>query len=167
MKQKAFNIQWDTDNDIEIFKTLPKEIDIPENIVDFDDISDYISDQTGYCHSGYDLAYQISGEIFSTVNEINNFDMIQSKIKYNDELILILNKKGAKYIFSDQKYIDNKDTWYTEFVPFKYHNHYISLYKTKNGQMKYIGHAWYSPTESYIQEFYDLKSCVKWLTDKE
>ena len=167
MKQKAFNIQWDTDNDIEILKTLPKEINIPENIVNFDDISDYISGETGYCHYGYDLVYQISGEIFATVDEINNLDMIQTIIKYHNELIVVLNNKGAKYIFSDQKYIDGKDKWYTECVPFKYHNHYISLYKDKNGKTKYIGHAWSSPTENYIEECYDLKTCVKWLTDEE
>ena len=34
---------------------LPDEIEIPENITDMDEISDYLSDQTGYCHKGFDI----------------------------------------------------------------------------------------------------------------
>lgn len=49
---KAVNIKWDTDGeDIE----LPSEIEIPPKIADEDEISDYISDVTGFCHMGFDL----------------------------------------------------------------------------------------------------------------
>ena len=129
MKQKAINIIWDVDNETDL-DYLPKEIDIPVNIMNIDDISDYISNYTGFCHKGFEMVYQVfKNEIFTTLDEIKNLYMIQNQIKYKGELIFILNKKGAKYIFSDQKYIDEKEIWYTECVPFKYHNHYISLYK--------------------------------------
>lgn len=49
---KAINIKWDTDGEkIE----LPVEIEIPEEITDEDEISDYISDETGFCHYGFEL----------------------------------------------------------------------------------------------------------------
>lgn len=49
---KATNILWDTDGeDI----ALPTEIQIPDGMVDEDEISDYISDQTGFCHFGFEL----------------------------------------------------------------------------------------------------------------
>lgn len=53
---KTCNIEWDTDDyeegaDI----SLPKEIDIPSGMVDIDEISDYISDVTGFCHKGFCL----------------------------------------------------------------------------------------------------------------
>lgn len=49
---KAINIKWDTDGEkIE----LPTEIEIPEEITDEDEISDYISDETGFCHYGFEL----------------------------------------------------------------------------------------------------------------
>lgn len=54
---KAFNIQWDTDGDMKLFNNLPKEIQIPDGITDEDDISDYISNETGFCHFGFDLEY--------------------------------------------------------------------------------------------------------------
>lgn len=60
---KAINIKWDTDGDLELLQKLPKEIEIPEYLIDEDtdvddyeeDISNYISDTTGFCHCGFDL----------------------------------------------------------------------------------------------------------------
>jgi hypothetical protein len=52
---KAINIEWDTDGDMELLKQLPTEIEIPEEIVDEDEISDYLSDQTGFCHYGFEV----------------------------------------------------------------------------------------------------------------
>ena len=49
---KAINIQWDTDGEN---ISLPKEIDIPEGMTDEEQISDYISDKTGFCHYGFEL----------------------------------------------------------------------------------------------------------------
>lgn len=52
---KAINIKWDTDGDMEMLKQLPKEMEIPEDMTDEDEISNYLSDQTGFCHYGFDL----------------------------------------------------------------------------------------------------------------
>lgn len=55
----AFNIIWDCDSEEE--KTfLPTEIEIPEELTDGDgfyeeEISDYISAFTGFCHKGFEL----------------------------------------------------------------------------------------------------------------
>ena len=58
---KAVNIKWDvTDDDIdemddeacEILESLPTEMIIPEGI------SDWLSDETGYCHDGFRLVDQ-------------------------------------------------------------------------------------------------------------
>jgi uncharacterized protein YozE (UPF0346 family) len=50
---KATNILWDTDNNSDL--DLPEEIEIPDNITDYDEICDYLSDITGYCHTGFVL----------------------------------------------------------------------------------------------------------------
>ena len=53
---KAYDIAWDTDGDEEILESLPTEIEIPKEIEgDEDEISDYISDVTGFCHFGFKL----------------------------------------------------------------------------------------------------------------
>ena len=49
---KAINIQWDMDDGDML---LPKEIGIPDGMTDEDEISDYISDVTGFCHEGFEL----------------------------------------------------------------------------------------------------------------
>lgn len=52
---KAVNIRWDVDFDEEL-ETLPTEISIPVGLVDEDEISDYITNETGFCHKGFELA---------------------------------------------------------------------------------------------------------------
>lgn len=53
---KAVEIKWDvTDNEMddeacEILESLPTEMIIPEGMTDLDEISDWLSDETGYCH---------------------------------------------------------------------------------------------------------------------
>lgn len=59
---KAVNIQWDTDGDQELFNELPTEIDIPDGMDDEDEISDYISDVTGFCHYGFEIKKYRDGE---------------------------------------------------------------------------------------------------------
>lgn len=51
---KAVNIAWDVDTE-EDLQLLPVEIEIPEKIEDIEEISDYISDLTGFCHLGFEL----------------------------------------------------------------------------------------------------------------
>lgn len=55
---KATNIIWDID-DPEDAKYLPTEIEIPNGMTDEDDISDYLSDTTGFCHEGFCLALSV------------------------------------------------------------------------------------------------------------
>lgn len=52
---RAINIQWDTDGDMEVLNSLPTEIEIPEGVTDTVEISDYISNESGFCHYGFDL----------------------------------------------------------------------------------------------------------------
>lgn len=69
---KATNIEWDV-NDFEDLEYLPTEIEIPDGMTDEDEISDYISDKTGFCHNGYML---------------DNTDPIKKRIK--EKIIMLL-----------------------------------------------------------------------------
>lgn len=54
---KAVNIKWVTDGyDVE----LPDEMEIPEEFItedgiDEDDVSDWLSDETGWLHNGFEI----------------------------------------------------------------------------------------------------------------
>lgn len=58
---KAFNILWDVDSKKDL-EFLPTEIQIPDDIaydgngdINEDAISDYISNETGFCHCGFEI----------------------------------------------------------------------------------------------------------------
>lgn len=51
---KAINIIWDVDFE-EDLENLPTEIDIPNGMTDEDEISNYITDEIGFCHCGFEL----------------------------------------------------------------------------------------------------------------
>lgn len=59
-KYKAFNINWDVDNDEEIIASLPTEltINVDDSITNEEEvsneISNLISDETGFCHYGFE-----------------------------------------------------------------------------------------------------------------
>ena len=64
---KAVDIKWDVTDDgidesddeaCEILESLPTEMDIPEGMTDPDEISDWLSDETGFCHYGFRLIDQ-------------------------------------------------------------------------------------------------------------
>lgn len=49
---KAANIIWDTDGE-DVF--LPTEISIPDGMKDGEEIGDYLSEMTGFCHKGFSI----------------------------------------------------------------------------------------------------------------
>ena len=49
---KAVDILWDVD-DLRDLTHLPKEVEIPWGMTDLDEISDYLSDVTEFCHRGF------------------------------------------------------------------------------------------------------------------
>ena len=64
---KVVKIKWDTDGDMKMLKSLPKEIDITDefDVNDYeddedqllDDISDWLSDTYGYCHFCFEIKF--------------------------------------------------------------------------------------------------------------
>ena len=58
---KAVNIKWDTDGDMELLEELPTEVEIPDYLITddeddlLDDISDWLSDEYGFCHYAFEI----------------------------------------------------------------------------------------------------------------
>lgn len=68
---KATNIKWDTDEEKEVLELLPTEIIIPDDLTELykedreyalEKISDYLSDETGFCHGGFEIIKEITKE---------------------------------------------------------------------------------------------------------
>ena len=69
---KAMNIKWDVTDGAEdmtqeemneVLETLPTEVNIPDSLIDeefdedyyYSDISDWLSNEYGFCHFGFEL----------------------------------------------------------------------------------------------------------------
>ncbi len=66
---KAVNIKWDTDGDLEWLYILPKELEIPDGMVDEDEISEWLSDQEGFCHNGFEIVKELSQNYIDILKE--------------------------------------------------------------------------------------------------
>lgn len=86
---KAKNIKWDTDGDMEVFNELPTEMIIPDELEEMykkdkeytlEEISDWLSDETGFCHDGFEIKREITKE--SVENEL--YDFFNDKMKTGD-----------------------------------------------------------------------------------
>lgn len=86
---KAINIKWDTDGDMEVFDELPTEMIISNELEELykedkeyalEEISDWISDEIGFCHAGFEVVIEITRQ--SVENEL--FDFFNDKMKTGD-----------------------------------------------------------------------------------
>ena len=86
---KAINIKWDTDGDIEVLNELPTEMIIPNELEELykkdreyalEEISDWLSDETGFCHDGFEVVKVITKE--SVENEL--YDFFNDKMETGD-----------------------------------------------------------------------------------
>ena len=86
---KAINLKWDTDRDMEVLNELPTEMIIPNELEELykkdreyalEEISDWLSDETGFCHDGFEVVSEITKE--SVENDL--YDFFNDKMKTGD-----------------------------------------------------------------------------------
>lgn len=86
---KAINIKWDTDGDMEVLNELPTEMIVPDELEEIykkdkeyalEEISDWLSDETGFCHDGFEVVKKITKE--SVENEL--YDFFNDKMETGD-----------------------------------------------------------------------------------
>ena len=86
---KAINIKWGTDGDKEVLNELPTEMIIPNELEELykrdreytlEEISDWLSDETGFCHDGFEVVKVITKE--SVENEL--YDFFNDKMETGD-----------------------------------------------------------------------------------
>lgn len=83
---KAINIKWDTDGDEEVLQDLPTEMIIPDDLEEYyyrdrkyeedrryvmEEISDWLSEETGFCHDGFEIVKEVTKE--SVEEELYDF----------------------------------------------------------------------------------------------
>ena len=93
---KAINIKWDTDGNKRILQDLPTEIIIPdylEKLYESDrenaleEISDWLSEETGFCHDGFEIVDGIKEIITEYITD--TITKVKSNIDcYNYEMLI-------------------------------------------------------------------------------
>ncbi len=123
---KAINIKWDVENE-EDLEFLPDEIDIPADMEDEDEISDYISEYTGFCHFGFELVKMDFETLLNELRDGKTFEEICSNLGFSnvecnnnevyedDDLNVFLHQFGAEIFDYGAGYaviMAYKDKWY-------------------------------------------------------
>lgn len=88
---KAINIKWDTDGDMEVLNELPTELIIPDDLEEIykrkedrkyalEEIADWLSEDTGFCHDGFEIEKVITKEFV----EDDLYDFFSDKMETGD-----------------------------------------------------------------------------------
>ena len=109
---KAININWDVDQDLAT--TLPMSIEIPEDITDEEEISNFLSNITGFCHKGFDLIKEVK-PTEKELTRIECIDYICENIYEIKRLVGSLNKNEIKITID----IKNDNTEQTNYRVYK------------------------------------------------
>ena len=107
----AYEIKWDTDGDQEMLDGLPKEIRIPDGMVDDEEISDHLSDETGFCHAGFKLGIYFRGKIMPCNTnwlDDNTFQMWFGEGIFKDY-------EGDSYLIKFEKHLKDNE-WVVEII---------------------------------------------------
>lgn len=117
---KAINVKWDTDGDKEVFNELPTEMIIPDELEEMykedreyalEEISDWLSEETGFCHDGFEVEKVITKEsveddlydFFNDKMETGDAPEIERVRVFKDNLVtvdngIVIDCKGGKQI---------------------------------------------------------------------
>ena len=107
---KAINIKWDTDGDMEVLNELPTELIIPDDLEELykrkedreyaiEEIADWLSEDTGFCHDGFEIEKVITKEFveddlydfFSDEMETGDAPEIERVGRYPDMYVTVDN----------------------------------------------------------------------------
>lgn len=155
---RVYDIKWDTDNDFSTLRLLPSEIAVPENVERLfeeneDAISDYISEQTGFCHFGYKVSYVVDAEVVTNLAS-RGFSVEQDDAKY---VFRKFSVDGKAFIFSVSVCETPKE--FAEEI----YRCYNAIDDSENAASPKTKNKYFDARESktFIKEIYDtLTSCA-------
>lgn len=107
----AYDIGWDTDGNADVLHDLPKEILIPNGMVDDEEISDYLSDQTGFCHSGFKLGIVFRGKSMPYYTNWLDDDTFQ--MWFGEDIFK--DCEGDSYLLKFEKHLKDNE-WVVEVI---------------------------------------------------
>ena len=107
----AYDIKWDTDGDAKVFNGLPERMFIPKELVDNDVISDYLSDEIGYCHAGFKIGIMFRGSILPYYTNWLDSDTFQ--MWFGEDILK--DHEGDSYLIKFEKHLKDNE-WVVEII---------------------------------------------------
>lgn len=107
----AYDIKWDTDGDAKVFNGLPERMFIPKELVDNDVISDYLSDEIGYCHAGFKIGIMFRGSILPYYT--NKLDSDTFQMWFGEDILK--DREGDSYLIKFEKHLKDNE-WVVEII---------------------------------------------------
>ena len=107
----AYDIKWDTDGDAKVFNGLPEQMFIPKELVDNDVISDYLSDEIGYCHAGFKIGIMFRGSILPYYTNWLDSDTFQ--MWFGEDILK--DHEGDSYLIKFEKHLKDNE-WVVEII---------------------------------------------------
>lgn len=107
----AYDIKWDTDGDAKVFNGLPERMFIPKELVGNDVISDYLSDEIGFCHTGFKLGIMFRGKIMPYYTNWLDDDTFQMWFGEG----IFKDYEGDSYLIKFEKHL-NDNEWVVEII---------------------------------------------------
>ena len=107
----AYDIKWDTDGDAKVFNGLPERMFIPKELVDNDVISDYLSDEIGYCHAGFKIGIMFRGSILPYYTNWLDSDTFQ--MWFGEDIFR--DPEGDSYLIKFEKHLKDNE-WVVEII---------------------------------------------------
>ena len=107
----AYDIKWDTDGDAKAFDGLPERMFIPKELVDNDVISDYLSDEIGYCHAGFKIGIMFRGKIMPYYT--NKLDSDTFQMWFGEDILK--DREGDSYLIKFEKHLKDNE-WVVEII---------------------------------------------------
>lgn len=90
---------------------IPKEIRIPDGMVDDEEISDHLSDETGFCHAGFKLGIYFRGKIMSCNTNWLDDDTFQMWFGEG----IFKDYEGDSYLIKFEKHLKDNE-WVVEII---------------------------------------------------
>ena len=107
----AYDIKWDTDGDAKVFNGLPERMFIPKELVGNDVISDYLSDEIGFCHTGFKLGIMFRGKIMPYYT--NRLDSDTFQMWFGEDILK--DPEGDSYLIKFEKHLKDNE-WVVEII---------------------------------------------------
>lgn len=129
---RAININW-VGKDVDKVVDLPTEIDVPQDLKDFDEISDWLTSEFGFLNYGFELEEEKINRVRKRALDWSNVDNYKDFGKFRD---LIAFDIGESYFCLNPDTDEEEESDFSQVIVIVEKDWLFQLIKEENGLEK-------------------------------